>query len=252
MPTGTMSASARLPYFRGGRRGTYRPRLRGLLVSFLNKGLWATLAVVHFGFCATLPQKSELIFYRSLVWTATLLNVHFSDKYHNGDTAKKPTKELECFWLRCDFVGIAAVLAATFALWSSHFHWHGMLKPLAVLSGTCIAGVAAPAYLYLEREFYARESELAESLIKLMFATQFFGCFSWMVYLALQTNCAVYTLIYFIYAPGVVLYALNWPRDNELYGAHDLFHVAVILGHLSSAFFDAWHLYKQEDCLFEQ
>ena len=96
--------------------------------------------------------------------------------------------------------------------------------------------VAVLAYTCLAKPF-------CETLIKGLMFVQFIPCFGYMVFEALRaSDCGIYTLIWFTYLPGVVVYVLQIPSDGTFYGAHDLFHVFVILGHLASAAFDAWNL----------
>ena len=123
-------------------------------------------------------------------------------------------------------------------------------RPLALLlktSGACGACVLVASIS--AHGLYERWSEqltvAAEIVIKLCMFVEFFPCFGYMVWMALQSDCAAYTAIYFAYLPGVIVYAIKWPRDGELVGSHDYFHVAVIMGHLLSAFFDAWDVHMR-------
>ena len=242
-----MARSVRLPYFRSsptlpsqaskspGTKGALRPLYRGRIMAWL-MWPWFVLALLHWTWCWSFEQSRELPLLRAFVWIATMANVVISDKYHNSDLAPKPSAELELYWLRLDFCGIAAVLASTFALWSAHFGWHGVLFPLAILTNVCAAAVAALAFSALSTTF-------GETAVKAVMFVQFIPCFGHMVFDALRSSdCGVYTLIWFTYLPGVVVYILQIPSDGPLYGAHDLFHVSVILGHLASAAFDAWNL----------
>ena len=235
-----MSRSGRLPYFRipsAGpiTKGNLRPLYRGRMMAFLVKP-WVLLALLHWSWCFSFEQSPELPLLRAIVWLTTTANVFISDKYHNSDLAAKPSLQLEVFWLRWDFCGIAGVLASTFALWSAHFGSHGGLDLLAALSALCAAMVAVLAYTCLAKPF-------CETLIKGLMFVQFIPCFGYMVFEALRaSDCGIYTLIWFTYLPGVVVYVLQIPSDGTFYGAHDLFHVFVILGHLASAAFDAWNL----------
>ena len=79
-------------------------------------------------------------------------------------------------------------------------------------------------------------------------AIQFVPCFGYMVWRALQTDCGVYTLIWFTYLPGVLAFVTQWPADGALFGAHDLFHACTVAGHLLSAYFDAVN--AQDTCTF--
>ena len=59
-----------------------------------------------------------------------------------------------------------------------------------------------------------------------------------MVHRALRTACAPHTAIWFTYLPGFAAYTLHWPRDGREWGAHDVFHLFVLLGHVLSAVCD--------------
>ena len=254
---GLPSPSKRLPYFVRSasqkKNSGRRPLLRGRLMQLLNGWVWPSLAVTHFALCWRIEQPAELLWIRFFVWCATVLNVHISDRYHNSDKAPKPTRELELFWLRWDFTVITLVLATTFTLWSAHFGWHGLLGRMALICGACVLVASISAYGFFERGS-EKLTLAAEIVIKLCMFVEFFPCFGYMVWMALQSDCAAYTAIYFAYLPGVVVYAIKWPRDGELVGSHDYFHVAVIVGHLLSAFFDAWHLHMRvpadRQCIF--
>ena len=238
---------ARLPYFRlaasGRSKGVLRPRLRGAVMAWLVRP-WCALALLHW--CSTLSRKQrwELPALRACVWLSTTANVFISDRYHNSDRTPNPSLELELFWLRCDFSGIAAVLASTFALWSAHFDWHGRLPALCALCASCAVGVCILAFAVFERgPRRGAKAAGAEGGIKLLLAVQFLPCFGYMVQQALvSADCGAYTLIWFVYLPGVVIYVLQWPKDGELIGAHDIFHVCVVCGHLLSSFFDDMNL----------
>ena len=40
-------------------------------------------------------------------------------------------------------------------------------------------------------------------------------------------------IIFFVYAPGLLLYVLKWPKSN-FFGFHELFHTSVLAGHVVS------------------
>lgn len=239
----------RLPYFRfasgsvGSNKGVLRPRLRGLLMTWLIKP-WCVLALVHWSYSLLYMQRWELPVLRACNWLSTTANIFISDRYHNSDRVPKPSLELELFWLRWDFAGIATLLATTFALWSAHFGWHGHLSTLTVVCSVCAAAVFVLAFAVFERGARRGASAAsAEASIKVLLGVQFVLCFGYMVHEALMTqDCGLYTTIWFVYLPGVVLYVLQWPEDGADLGAHDIFHVCVVCGHLLSAWFDLANL----------
>ena len=107
-----MSHSRRLPYFRLASfgqttNGCLRPMYRGRMMAYLVRP-WITLALLHWSWCFFFEQSSELPLLRAFVWLTTTANIFISDKYHNSDLAPKPSLQLEVYWLRWDFIGIAA------------------------------------------------------------------------------------------------------------------------------------------------
>jgi hypothetical protein len=191
--------------------------------------------------------------------------VYFSDRFHNSDVgAARLSKEArfgrEVFWLRMDFLGISLVLSSMFALWSCHFGWPPLFQSLTWSSfgATLVVGVAAFALFERKGDAGLSSSPIraefatstGEVVIKAMLGLQFVGIFGYLVYQALQTSCAPHTAIWFMYLPGFVAYTLGIPANNPRWGAHDVFHVFVLLGHILSASLDALNV--RWDCIAEE
>ena len=207
--------------------------------------------IIHWVLCAQTDRR-DLMVLRGLVGLATTASIVISDKYHNGDLQAKPSLEYEIGWLRCDFVGISAILSTTGALWSAHFGWRQPLPLLVAAEFVATACLAACAFLLFETDatptcyhdpsgrtkpkpLPGPRTTLGRMCILGLMGLQFFVGFTYMVYLALPTACAPNTIIYFTYLPGILLYAFQWPRDGPRWGAHDLFHNFVVAGHVVSA-----------------
>jgi len=95
------------------------------------------------------------------------------------------------------------------------------------------------SYKVAERRRPGPRTVAGELAIKGVMAAQYFGLFGYMVYEYLQTACAPHTVVWFCYLPGILLYALQWPADGPRFGAHDIFHGCVMLGHVASMVCDA-------------
>ena len=228
------------PYYRGGGP---RPLLRGRLMRLLLP-YWSVAAVSHMLYCDLVLEPnpdSERSLLRFLVAAATSLNVLFSDRFHNSDThtVSRPLKErraFEVFWLRLDFTGISFVLSSTFALWSCHFRRIVPFRALTFVGFAATGLVGCAAFALFDR---GASSQRGEAVIKAALGVQYVLLFGYMVYTALGTPCAPHTLIWFTYLPGFVAYTIKRPTDGSSWGAHDVFHVFVLLGHVMSAACDA-------------
>jgi predicted membrane channel-forming protein YqfA (hemolysin III family) len=80
--------------------------------------------------------------------------------------------------------------------------------------------------------------------VKLIMAFQFVGLLGYLCRLAqtsLPISCAKYTSIFWVYAPGLILYVLKQPK-NDYFGFHEFFHTSVLAGHVSSMLFDLWDI----------
>ncbi len=118
---------------------------------------------------------------------------------------------------------------------------------MAAFSWGLTLTVAAAAFVFFERDAHLTEhaepahrrpgprTRLGEGIIRSSIGLQFVGLLGYLVYDSLMTPCMPYTLTcYCLYYPGFVCYVLDRPRDGKWFGAHDLFHLAVIAGHLCS------------------
>ena len=67
-------------------------------------------------------------------------------------------------------------------------------------------------------------------------ARRFVGFLGYLVSLSVRF-APFSTIIYWGYAPGLILYVLKQPK-NLFFGFHELFHTSVLAGHLTSMFCD--------------
>jgi hypothetical protein len=79
---------------------------------------------------------------------------------------------------------------------------------------------------------------LGELLVKGILGVQFLALDGFMAYRMLSTSCHLVFYAWFAYLPGIICYSLHIPKDNHLFGPHDIFHVCVIAGHCISAGLD--------------
>lgn len=233
----------RPPYFL---TGAVRPRFRGQLMGWLHrKRLWYMLSVAYLAAVAVLSRGSvaplDAFQYslRVLSAAATCANVLISDGYHNPDqrVTKHPTAmttQAETFWLKCDYIGISSVLTTAMWLWSSNMGWAGLLPLVCTMSGLATGAVALISAKIVPKN-------LGHTLVKIIMAFQFVVL---MMYLkniivspAMPAGASFNVMIYWIYASGLILYAVKWPQ-NKIFGFHEIFHTSVILGHLSSMLCD--------------
>jgi hypothetical protein len=234
--------------------------------------VWYLICIVYFIACCKIPTKfpltsSELVL-RLLASLASSANVLISDGYHNGDKrgAAAYTAEAETTWLRWDYVGISSVLTTLLWLWSANIGMCGRLPAVGVASGVCTALVGALSAAVVPRK-------AGHTAVKLILATQFVGLLGYLVKLAaagpcnvslrpplpssssacdlcgplLLTACAPLCVlgaahsrvsqangvIFAVYAPGLLLYVLKWPKSN-IFGFHEWFHTSVLAGHVVS------------------
>ncbi|KAL1529369.1 hypothetical protein AB1Y20_000321 [Prymnesium parvum] len=236
-------AEARLPYVLTGLpRSTYR----GTAMGWLHKTrLWYLVAVLYvviaaiLGRTAAVPLSNVQLGFRVLAAMATAANVFISDRYHNADRrlhagrAQAYSAAAETSALAFDYLGISSVLTTQLWLWSANMNWMLMLKQVGVLSGLSTALVAVLARFVVPKK-------MGHVMVKATMATQFtvfLGYLAWCVLSAAPTACRVGVLIFFIYAPGLFVYALKWPK-HPVFGFHEWFHLSVLLGHTSSMVFD--------------
>ena len=212
---------------------------------------WPVVLFVHLVVTSYISPRAEIVIPRALTALASTANIWLSDKYHNGDVYGHTVRQ-EVRWLRADFVGISAVLSATFSLWCAHFLWVPPYPQLAAAMGCATLLVALAAFTLFETDSAFTDfrhpqhakpgprTRLGETLIKALLGSQFCLAFGvGMVWRALATPCAPYTAIWFTYIPGFVAYVTDQPRDGRWWGAHDVFHVAVVAGHALSVVGDA-------------
>ncbi len=138
-------------------------------------------------------------------------NVYISDGYHNADRrgGDAYTRDAELNWLRCDYVGISAVLTSLLWLWSANVCWGCGLRGVALASGVATFAIAAIARWVVPR----KSGHLA---CKLIMAVQFVGLLGYLVSLLAvwaPVACERNGAIFWIYAPGLLLYvrALHCP-----------------------------------------
>merc|ERR1712048_997866 len=113
------------------------------------------------------------------------------------------------------------------------------MRTLSILSGVS-SGAIALLSAFLVPEAAGRTS------VKLILAVQFvliMGSFIWTLLSSpvLAAKFGFNTLIYWMYAPGFILYALKWPKRDD-FGYHEAFHTSVLGGHLSSMILDLRHI----------
>jgi len=240
----TRFKSTRMSAFNGeGRRpylltGLPRPKYRGALVGFLHRTkLWYIIAALYL-WCSLLRSATSAVPLTAVDKTLRVgavvissANIFISDRYHNADL--KPglyKKEHELFWMRCDYLGISAIMAYNQFIWSGNVGWHCRTRLAAAYSALCLAivGLAAPKL--------SGNRDGSTKLVKYLTGTQFMPAMTYLVLTmggALTRNAIIYTL----YASGLVLYVSKRPQ-SKVFGFHECFHALVVLGHLASMGFD--------------
>jgi len=212
------------------------PLWRGRMMGWLHRTrLWYLLSVAYVVVAWRLPSPSPLgacgLSLRAIAALSSSANVLISDGYHNGDLrgGDAYTAAAELTWLRWDYVGISAVLTSLLWLWSSNLAWMGHLRAVSIAGGVATALVAL-----LSAAVVPRKS--GHTAVKLIMATQFVGFLGYLVSLSVRF-APFSTIIYWVYAPGLILYVLKQPK-NLFFGFHELFHTSVLAGHLTSMFCD--------------
>lgn len=205
---------------------------------------WWLLTTAWFVLAVAIEQPLYLIPLRAAVAFTTTLNVLTSARYHNSDRARPATRANEIFWLKPDLSSVSWVLSSIFALWAGHLGFCAGLGAMLVVNFGLSAVVTTLCFGVFERTGPSVASSRAEVANKLIMGVQFFGFFGYMVARGLDSECAVNMTIWFVYLPGLLCYALNWPRDDDTWGAHDLFHAFVLLGHLATYSFDVANLLR--------
>jgi len=200
--------------------------------------VWYLLSIAYVCAACLLPTRLPLspreILLRVLAAAASSANVLISDGYHNPDTrgpdALTPAAELT--WLRLDYVGISSVLTTLLWLWSANLNFPGRMGACSWASGISTALVALLSRVWVPRK-------AGHNVVKLIMAFQFAGLLGY--FAAFVPYCTpasrVNRVIFGIYAPGLILYVLKWPR-SMVFGFHEYFHTSVIAGHLASMLLD--------------
>jgi len=239
----TEEPSERLPYVL---TGLPRSRFRGKAMGWLHKTRsWYVTAALYIALAAVVgrqmgnPLSKTQLAFRACAAAATSANVFISDRYHNPDLrlrAGRPdaySAEAETWALRCDYVGISSVLTTQLWLWSSNMAWMHQLKLVGVVSGLMTFAVAVLARAVVPRK-------AGHSAVKVLMGAQFaalLGYLAWTVWATAPVACRVSVIIFFTYMPGLVVYALKWPKSH-IFGFHEWFHTSVLFGHSLSMLFD--------------
>jgi len=203
--------------------------------------LWYIIAAAYLVLAAALSFRSAVpltpaqYMLRVLAAGATSANVLISDGYHNGDKRGGDgyTPKAETTWLRWDYVGISSVLSTQYWLWGSNLGWGMRLRSLGVLSGLSTAAIGALSRFVVPQ----KEGHTAVKCIMALQFTAMFGYLVWVATHAAPAACAVNSLIYWAYAPGLIMYALKRPKRLD-FGFHEAFHTSVLVGHVSSMLLD--------------
>ena len=272
---GAASAMVRVPYFISGRA---RPTWRGAFMGWLHRTrLWYAWSAVYLVLARCLapagaPLGAGAMLIRVLLAAAFSANVLISDGYHNPDRrgGDALSADAELVWLRCDYIGISAVLSANYLLWASNLRWTNGLG----LGGAASAAATALVTLLSATVVPRQAGHLA---VKVIMGLQFSVLLTYLVRprarpparvppapcrrppappppaaaaltpsararaqvgLMLWSNGFVANaLIIALYAPGLVYYVLKKPK-SERFGFHEYFHASVLLGHMSSMLLD--------------
>ena len=272
---GAASAMVRVPYFISGNA---RPTWRGAFMGWLHRTrLWYAWSAVYLVLARCLapagaPLGAGAMLIRVLLAAAFSANVLISDGYHNPDRrgGDALSADAELVWLRCDYIGISAVLSANYLLWASNLRWTNGLG----LGGAASAAATALVTLLSATVVPRQAGHLA---VKVIMGLQFSVLLTYLVRprarpparvppapagarrrrrpppppsrpvcararsqvgLMLWSNGFVANaLIFALYAPGLVFYVLKKPKSDR-FGFHEYFHASVLLGHMSSMLLD--------------
>jgi len=196
-------------------------------------------AVLGRGFRRSTPLSAIQLGWRVLAAGATSANVFISDRYHNPDRRlwagreRAYSAEAEMWALRSDYVGISSVLTTQLWLWSANMGW--MLKlPLVAWA----SGVAT--FLVTLLSFLVVPAKSGHRLVKALMGCQFMAMLGYLAYSVMAVApapCKSTVLIFFTYFPGLLVYALKWPKSS-IFGFHEWFHTSVLCGHTISMIFD--------------
>lgn len=195
--------------------------------------VWYIIAIAYVLVAWRLPTQAPLtgaqLMLRVGAAAASSANVLISDGYHNADKRGSDayTAEAELCWLRWDYVGISCVLTSLLLLWSSNLGWAGHLRLVGVAGGIATAVVALLAAFVVPRK-------KGHTAVKALFGFQFVGLLGYLISLMYTSiGGALYSVIFWVYAPGLILYVLKQPK-SQTFGFHELFHTSVLSGHVVS------------------
>jgi hypothetical protein len=233
-----MRSTERPPYLL---TGLPHPFFRGSLMGWMHRTkLWYGAAAVYVGMAVAHKATSPLaLAIRFLAAAATCANVLISDGYHNGDKrgGEAYTPLAETTWLRWDYMAISSILSTQLWLWSANFGWPGSTRLVGVVSAAASTAVLVLAHTVVPRR-------AGHTAVKLILAFQFAALLGYLVralYLLCPVACRVNAMIFWLYLPGMVAYAIKWPK-HPIFGFHELFHSSVLLGHFASMLFDLKNL----------
>ena len=220
-----------------------RPLWRGQMMGWLHATrVWYIIALAYviaaWKLPTTVPLTGAQLALRAGAAVASSANVLISDGYHNGDQRSGKegvygfTAPGETFWLKWDYVGISSVLTSLLWLWSSNLGWAGQLKAVSVAGGI-ITGLVAT----LSR--FVVPKKIGHTAVKILMAIQFVGLLGYLISLlgSAASACAFNGIIFWVYAPGLILYVLKKPQ-NQVFGFHEMFHTSVLAGHVISMLCD--------------
>jgi hypothetical protein len=170
---------------------------------------------------------------------ATVWQTWASDRLHNLDlvTSHRVDVKTEFWYWRLDLFSIALLLASQYAMWSVSFRFDEHRLAIVLLGPVCVAIALACMDL---RTFDGAFNLLA----KFVFLVQFLFVGYLGLFCNLYTNCGHNALIWFVYLPGFLCYlAKGWMNHengwNFLHiGPHEVFHIFVYLGHLTTMMLD--------------
>jgi Ni/Fe-hydrogenase b-type cytochrome subunit len=81
---------------------------------------------------------------------------------------------------------------------------------------------------------------VGHNAVKGIMAFQFVGLLGYLCWYAVAlapVACLKNSIIFWIYAPGLILYVLKRPK-NPVFGFHEMFHTSVLAGHVASMVLD--------------
>ena len=220
--------------------GYPRPKWRGQKMGWLHKTRsWYLICAAYVLLAWKLPTAWPLsgtgLAFRVIAALASSANIWISDGYHNGDQrgGEGYTPKTETFWLRCDYVGISSVLTSLLWLWSANFGWVGRLRAIGAASGLATALIALISAFVVPKA-------VGHNAVKGIMAFQFVGLLGYLCWYAVAlapVACLKNSIIFWIYAPGLILYVLKRPK-NPVFGFHEMFHTSVLAGHVASMVLD--------------